>query len=180
MKKIVFIYGLIAGAIVGAMLMITMPLYESGTLKMENGEWLGYTTMVIALSMVFFGVKSYRDQHLGGSISFGAGLKIGLLITAVAALIYAFSWEITYHNMKGDFIAQWSTKYMEKLKAKGESEAALIEAQKKMDDYAVMYKNPFIRFAMTLMEIAPVGIIISLLTAGLLRRKEFLPESSNA
>ena len=180
MKKIVLIYGLIAGAIVGAMLMITMPLYESGTLKMENGEWLGYTTMVIALSMVFFGVKSYRDQHLGGSITFGAGLKVGLLITVVASLIYASSWEITYHTMKSDFIAQWSTKYIEKLKAKGESEAALIEAKKKMDDYAIMYKNPFIRFAMTLLEIAPVGIIISLLTAGLLRKKEFLPASSNS
>lgn len=179
MKKIVLIYGLIAGTIVGAMLMITMPLYENGTLKMENGEWLGYTTMVIALSMVFFGVKSYRDQHLGGSITFGAGLKVGLLITVVASLIYASSWEITYHNMKGDFIGQWSAKYLEKLKAKGESEAVLIEAKKKMDDYAVMYKNPFIRFAMTLMEIAPVGIIISLLTAGLLRKKEFLPTSSN-
>ena len=81
MKKIVLIYGLIAGVIVGAMMMITMPLYESGTLKFDNGEWLGYTTMVIALSMVFFGVKSYRDNHLGGSITFGNALKVGLLIT---------------------------------------------------------------------------------------------------
>jgi hypothetical protein len=54
MKKIILVYGLIAGVIVGAMLLITMPLYESGTLKLDNGEWLGYTTMVVALSLVFF------------------------------------------------------------------------------------------------------------------------------
>ena len=175
MKKIVLIYGLIAGVIVGAMMMITMPLYESGTLKLENGEWLGYTTMVIALSMVFFGVKSYRDNHLGGSITFGNALKVGLLITLIAALIYAFSWEITRLNMKGDFMTLYGENQIEKMKAGGATEAVLVEAKKKMDDFALMYKNLFIRFGFTLMEIAPVGIIISLLSAGLLRRKIFLP-----
>ena len=175
MKKIVLIYGLIAGVIVGAMMMITMPLYESGTLKLENGEWLGYTTMVIALSMVFFGMKSYRDNHLGGSITFGNALKVGLLITLIAALIYAFSWEITRLNMKGDFMTLYGEKQIEKMKIEGATEAALIEAKEKMDDFGLMYKNPFIRFGITLMEIAPVGILISLLSAGLLRKKIFLP-----
>ena len=175
MKKIVLIYGLIAGVIVGAMMMITMPLYESGTLKLENGEWLGYTTMIIALSMVFFGVKSYRDNHLGGSITFGNALKVGLLITLIAALIYAFSWEITRLNMKGDFMTLYGEKQIEKMKIEGATEAALIEAKEKMDDFGLMYKNPFIRFGITLMEIAPVGILISLLSAGLLRKKIFLP-----
>ena len=179
MKKIVLIYGLIAGVIVGAMMMITMPLYESGTLKLENGEWLGYTTMVIALSMVFFGMKSYRDNHLGGSITFGNALKVGLLITLIAALIYAFSWEITRLNMKGDFMTLYGEKQIEKMKIEGATEAALIEAKKKMDDFGLMYKNPFIRFGITLMEIAPVGILISLLSAGLLRKKNFLPTTNN-
>ena len=179
MKKIVLIYGLIAGVIVGAMMMISMPLYESGTLKLENGEWLGYTTMVIALSMVFFGMKSYRDNHLGGSITFGNALKVGLLITLIAALIYAFSWEITRLNMKGDFMTLYGEKQIEKMKIEGATEAALIEAKEKMDDFGLMYKNPFIRFGITLMEIAPVGILISLLSAGLLRKKNFLPAESN-
>ena len=180
MKKIVLIYGLIAGVIVGAMMMITMPLYESGTLKFDNGEWLGYTTMVIALSMVFFGVKSYRDNHLGGSITFGNALKVGLLITLVAALMYAFSWEITRSNMKGDLLALMGEKQIEKMKAGGATEVELVESKKKMDDFAVKYKNPFIRFGITLMEIAPVGIFISLLSAALLRRKNFLPASPNS
>ena len=175
MKKIVLIYGLIAGVIVGAMMMITMPLYESGTLKLDNGELLGYTTMVIALSMVFFGVKSYRDNHLKGAITFGNALKVGLLITLIAALIYGFSWEVTRLNMKGDFMVLYGEKQMEKMKAGGATEVELMEAKKKMDDFATMYKNPIIRFGFTLMEIAPVGIIISLLSAALLRKKSFLP-----
>ncbi len=175
MKKIVLIYGLIAGVIVGAMLMITMPLYESGILKLENGEWLGYTTMVIALSMVFFGVKSYRDNQMNGSITFGNALIVGLLITLVASLIYAVSWEVTRLNMKGDFITLYGEKQIEKMKVGGATEAELMEAKKKMDDFATMYKNPLIRFGITLMEIAPVGILISLLSAALLRKRQFLP-----
>lgn len=179
MKRIVLIYGLIAGAIVGAMLIITMPLYESGVLKIDNGELLGYTTMVIALSLIFFGVKSYRDGHLAGSISFGNALLMGLLITLVASVIYALSWEISYNTMKGDFIKQMSDAYLEKMKNEGATHAELNEAREKMVDYGIMYKNPVFRFAFTLMEIAPVGVIISLISAGLLRRNDFLPASKD-
>jgi hypothetical protein len=175
MKKIILVYGLIAGTIVGAMLMITMPLYENGVLKIDNGEWLGYTTMVVALSLVFFGVKSYRDHHLKGSITFVNGLKVGLLITLVASILYIASWEFTYRTMKGDIIQLMSDKSHEKMKAKGASPEEMMEAKKKMDDFAVMYRNPIIRWAFTFIEIAPVGILISLISAGLLRKKEFLP-----
>jgi hypothetical protein len=135
--------------------------------------------MVIALSMIFFGVKAYRDNHLGGTITFGSALKVGLLITLVAALIYALSWEITRLNMKSDFMALYGEKQIEKMKTEGATEVALEVARKKMDDFVAMYKNPLIRFGITLMEIAPVGIVISLLSAALLRKKEFLPMSSN-
>ncbi len=161
MKKIILVYGFIAGVIVGAMLMITMPLYESGTLHVENGEWLGYTTMVIALSLVFFGIKSYRDNHSKGTITFLKGLKVGLLITLVASLIYALSWEITYNTMKGDFIKQMNEKYIEKMKKENASETSQAEAKEKMDNFARIYKNPAFRFIITIAEIAPVGILIS-------------------
>jgi Protein of unknown function (DUF4199) len=178
MKKIVLIYGLIAGAIVGSMLLITMPLYESGTLHFENGQWLGYTTMVIALSMVFFGIKSFRDNHSGGSITFWNGLKVGLLITLIASLIYALSWEVSYNTMKGDFIKMMGEKQIEKMKKEGATEASIEEAKKQTDDFAVKYRNRVFRFTLTLLEIEPVGIVISLLSAGLLRRKELLPSTN--
>jgi len=178
MKKIVILYGLIAGLVVGAMMMITMPLYENGTLKLDNGELLGYTTMVVALSLVFFGVKSYRDNYQAGIISFGQAAKVGLLITLVASFMYAISWEITYHTMKSDFMLMWSQHQEANMKASGATPAELAEAKASMEGLVMMYRNPFIRFGFTVMEIAPVGIIISLLSAGLLRRKSFLPATS--
>lgn len=176
MKKIILIYGLIAGAIVGGMMMITMPLYQNGTLNFDNGELLGYSTMIIALSMVFFGVKSYRDNYANGKISFGKGFQVGILITLVACTIYALSWEVSYSSIGDEFMAKYTEHYLAELKEKGASDADLAAAKTQNEAFAEMYKNPLVRFAFTaLVEMFPVGLIISLISAGILRKREVLP-----
>lgn len=176
MKKIILTYGLIAGAIVGILMAITMPLWKTGVITPDNGEYVGYTTMVIALSLVFFGMKAVRDNQ--GSLSFGQGVKAGLLITLIAGIMYAIAWEICYNTIMSDFVSMYSQHYINGLKAKGESESEISEATQKMKDFAVLYANPFIRFGMTFAEILPVGILITLISAALLRRKEFLPSTN--
>jgi hypothetical protein len=171
MKRIILVYGLIAGTIVGSMFFITMPLYEKGILTMENGELVGYSTMIVALSLIFFDIKSYRDNHLQGSITFWGGFesRVTDYVNSFAHLCHHQGGDLQHHDglcyPDGD-------KYFEKLRAEGTTKA-------KIDEYAAMYANPIIRFSMTLMEIAPLGILISLLSAGLLRMKGFLPPSSN-
>jgi len=177
MKKIILVYGSIAGVIVGAMFFITAPLYDNGTINFDNGMWVGYTSMVIALSLILFGVKSYRDNFSAGIITFGTGFKIGILITVVASLIYALSWEISYRTVSKGFTQKMKEYYVQNLKQEITNEAELKAEIAKQDELWEMYKNPFIRFGMTLMEIFPVGLIISLISAGLLRKKEFLPNS---
>lgn len=177
MKRIVLIYGLIAGAIVGAMMLITMPMYQSGNLNMDNGELVGYSTMVIALSLVFFGIKSYRDKHLNGIISFGKAAKVGILITGVASMMYALSWEVTYSQMGEEFMLKMTERHFEKMKAEGATDAELSKAKEEWAGFTEMYKNPIIRFGITIMEIFWVGVVITLVSAGLLRKKEFLPAS---
>ncbi len=171
MKRIVIIYGLIAGTIVGSLLLASMSLWNAGVVDLTNGHVVGYTTMVIALSMVFFGIKSFRDNHQKGVITFGKGLLLGTYITLIASVMYALAWEVSYRNMPSDFIRKMEQSYVDQAKAKGATEEEL----KSMADFWVMYQNPFIRFGVTLTEILPVGIIITLLSASLLRKKEFLP-----
>lgn len=175
MKKVILVYGIIAGTIVAAMMLITMSLYRSGALKIDNGELIGYTTMVIALSMVFFGIKSVRDSHQSGVITFSKGLKIGLSISVIASLMYALAWEVSYSRIGDEFMQKYTEHHYEKMKAKEATEAEIQAEKEKMASFAELYKNPFVRFGMTILEILPVGIVISLLSAGLLRRKEFLP-----
>src|SRR6267142_2071831 len=94
MKKTVLIFGLIAGAIMSLMMIATLPFMDK--IGFDKGAIIGYTSMVLSFLVVFFGIRSYRDNLAGGSISFGKAFVIGILITAVACLCYVGTWEVIY------------------------------------------------------------------------------------
>jgi hypothetical protein len=127
--------------------------------------------------MVFFGIKTYRDQHLNGTITFWIAFKVGILITAIACLLYAITWEFYYNLAAPDFMQKYTEHSLEKMASEGASVGEIEAAKKKMADFNVMYQNPLIRFAMTITEILPVGLIITLISAALLRKKEIFPAS---
>ena len=178
MTKVILIFGLIAGGVLAGFLLIMTRLCLEGNMDFDNSEITGYGIMVIALSMIFFGIKSYRDNRQNGEIKFVKGLQVGLLITLTASLLYAISWEIYYQaipDIKDKFMDKYVEYVIEKMKKDGESGTQIEQTTKEMAAMKEMYKNPFIRFGMTLAEILPVGIIITLISAGILRRKEVLP-----
>lgn len=177
MNKIILTNGLIAGAIVSLMFLISHPFVDDGTISMTNGMLVGYTSMVIALSVIFFAVRTYRDRHLAGKISFGRGFKIGILITLVAAVMYCLTWEVYYNVAASDFIEKWNAYEIGEMQKAGASSTEIENAKADQAKFAQLYKNPVVRFGFTMMEILPVGLIISLVSAGLLRKKEFLPEN---
>lgn len=175
MKKVVLTFGLIAGTIVAAMILISIPLWENGMVNFSNGELVGYTSMVIALSVIFVAIKTYRDKYQGGKITFWAGFKIGILITLIASVMYALAWEVSYNTMGDHFTQQMLDHYVAEKKASGATEEELVKMKQEWDTFREYYKNPLIRFPLTLTEIFPVGLIISLVAAALLRKKELLP-----
>ena len=178
MRKVILTFGLLAGAIISIIMTTGIALYESGVTTGYFSELVGYATMVIALSMIFFGIKSYRDNYQKGAINFWKGFQVGLLIAVIASLMYAITWE-AYSQTRPAGPASVMEKYADsvinKLKEKGASAAEIDQEVKKMDDYKRMYRNPVFRFGITLVEILPVGIIITLISAAVLRKKEFLP-----
>ncbi|MEZ4973737.1 MAG: DUF4199 domain-containing protein [Cyclobacteriaceae bacterium] len=174
MKKVVFIFGSIAGLIEVAMFFISMPLMGNGTISFENGEVIGYSTMIIALSMIFFGVKSFRDNHSEGKITFGKAFQVGIFIALLAGVIYALGWEAYMATGTGpdEFMTQYTDQYVSQMENEGASPAEIDEMKSEMQSMSEMYKNPVIRFGMTLMEILPVGLVITLITAAVVRRSE--------
>lgn len=175
MKKIVLTFGLISGAIISAMFIITVPLYKSGVLTMGNGEIVGYSTMVISLSLIFFGIKSFRDQYLNGIITFGKAFQTGLLIAGVAALFYAIAWEFCFNLFFPDFMDQYAAMCMTKAQAGGGGPAEIQKVTDQIHQMKEIYKNPILRFGVTLMEILPLGVVIALISAAILRKREVLP-----
>ena len=177
MKKIVLTFGLISGLIAAALMWMLVTFLMNGTFTFDKGEIFGYATMIVALSMVFFGIKSYRDNN-GGRIGFWKGLQVGLLISLISALCYAASWELYYPSIGSRFMQEYTAHYIEKQKAEGLSAEEIEKTRKEMADFGEMYKNIAVRFPMSLLEILPVGIIVSLISAALLRKREVLPATA--
>ena len=174
MTRIVLIFGLIAGAIAAGLMWLLIAVQNSGSIDIEHGMTLGYATMIIALSLVFFGVKSYRDNH-DGRITFWKGVQVGILISLVCAVCYAGSWELYYRGSGQEFLQKYTAHYIDGMKQSGASEAEVTRAEVEMAQFQEMYKNFFVRFGFTLLEILPVGIVVTLISAALLRRREMLP-----
>lgn len=171
MKKVVITYGLIAGVLVTGLMYLNISL-SGDEIDFEKGEIIGYLTMIISLSTIFFGIKVFRDKHQEGTVKFGKAFLVGLYITLIASVIYAIGWEFYYQTSATDFMEQYSSYYVDKMKNSG---ASAEEVQQKIDEMKAMqgyYQNPFIRFVITIMEILPVGLIVSLISAAILRRKE--------
>ncbi|MBW8879513.1 MAG: DUF4199 domain-containing protein [Acidobacteria bacterium] len=171
MQKIVLRFGLASGAILVAMALVMMPLCMRGTIDFDHSEILGYTSMVLSFLLVFFGVRSYRDNVAGGAISFGKAFQVGILITLVTCAIYVIAWEIAYFNFFPNFLDQYSAHVIAKMRSSGASDAAILETTRKMADLAKHYTNPLYNSAITFMEVFPVGLIMTLVSAAILRRK---------
>lgn len=137
----------------------------------ENGMIYGYASMIIAFSLIFVGVKNYRDKYNNGVISFGKAFKVGLLITLVASTLYVISWLINYHFFMPDFYDKYFARTLDQLKASGASAATIAEKTGEMKKMAEWSKNEFFIIIMTYVEILPVGLIITLIAALILKRK---------
>jgi hypothetical protein len=170
MKRIVLTFGLIAGAILSAMMLLTVPFQDS--IGFERGAVIGYTTMVLAFLLVFFGVRSYRDQVAGGTVRFGRALVVGALISLVASACYVVTWEVIYFNLAPDFLTQYQEHVISKARAKGESAETIARTQADMEKFAQMYQNPAINAAITFLEPLPVALVVTFVSAGVLSRRK--------
>jgi hypothetical protein len=133
--------------------------------------------MVISLSLVFVGIRNYRDKYNGGVISFGKAFKIGILMVLIASTIYVVAWLIVYFFFIPDFMDKYAVHEIGKLKANGASQIKIDEKTKEMADFARMYKNPFFNAMMTYIEVLPVGLVVTLISSLVLKRKN-LPSQS--
>jgi hypothetical protein len=169
MRKIVLTFGLIAGAILSVMMAITIPFHDQ--IGFDKGLIIGYTTMVIAFLMVFVGVKTYRDNVAGGSVTFGRAVKVGIMITGIASICYVATWQVIYYNFAPDYLEKYAAHAIEKARQSGDTEAQIAERTRQMAEFREMYRNPLVNIALTLLEPLPVGILFTLVTAGVLSRK---------
>ena len=170
MKKTVLTFGLISGAISSVLMVATMPFAHR--IGFNKALIVGYTTIVLSFLLVYFGIRSYRDNAGNGQIAFMKAFAVGISITLISCVFYVVSWEILYFNfLPPDFMDQYGANRIEKLKASGASDAAVQAQIEQAKKYKEMYDNPLLNAAMTFIEPFPVGLAITLLSAAVLRKK---------
>jgi glucan phosphoethanolaminetransferase (alkaline phosphatase superfamily) len=169
LKKTILTFGLISGVISSLMVIATVPFMER--IGSDRGYVLGYTTIILSLLLVFFGVRSYRDNVAKGQITFGKAFLVGLAITVISCLFYVATWEIIYFNFMPDFMDKYGAQVIQKMQASGATAAAIQQQTEQLDKLKVLYKNPFFNMAMTFIEPFPVGLVITFISAAFLRKK---------
>ncbi len=170
MKKNILVYGLISGLIVSALMAVNVSMcVKSG--KFESSIVIGYASMIIAFSLIFVGIKNYRDKYNGGGISFGKAFKIGLFIALVASTIYVVVWLVEEHFFFPDFMEKYTAHEIGKLQSSGISATELANKTKDLEQAKEMYNNPLLKILMTYAEILPVGLVVTLISALILKRK---------
>jgi len=169
MKKTVLTFGLISGAVSIATMLAALPFEDK--IGHDKAEVLGYTVIVLSALLVFFGIRSYRENVGGGRLSFGRGFAVGILITLISSACYVGTWEIVYFKFMPDFAVKYGAQMVERAKASGASEQKIAEAEQQAREFKQAYDNPLINVAYTLMEVFPVYLVVTTVSAGILRKK---------
>lgn len=171
MKKIVIVFGLISGLVLAGMGLYAANLLYYHPEKFSRNDVLGYAALIVAFSFIFVGIKSYRDKRNQGIISFGKAFKIGLLITLIASSMYVGVWLVDYYIFIPDFLEKYIDFAIKGTIDSGASQAEINDKIKELADYREWYKNPVFVILLTYMEVFPIGLAISLISALLLKRK---------
>jgi hypothetical protein len=174
MLRTTLLFGLIAGLITDLNFAVVLALGDPLGHGLVSAIY-GYLVMILALSLIFVGVKRLRDHAYGGVIRFGQALLVGLGVSAFAGLFYVIGWEITLAATHYTFADTYAAATLHAAQARGASAAELERITTQMQGFKVQYANPLYRAPMTFVEIFPVGLVISLIAAGVLRNSRFLP-----
>lgn len=178
MLRNILVYGMIAGVIVA------IPTFGLTVLLKDHppeqyGLLIGYTTMLVALSAIFVGIKRHRDIEGGGIIGFWPAFGLGLGISVIAGILYCLSWEMALAVTGMDFAGDYARHLIEAERARGVSGPALAKFIAEMEAFKRNYANPLWRLPMTFTEIFPVGVLVSVVSSALLRNRRFMPARSS-
>ena len=169
MRKIIVTFGLISGAI-SSLMMIALVTF-GGRIGFDRGAIIGNTSIVLSFLMVFFGIRTYRDNIGNGQITFLKAFAVGLSITLISCIFYVVTWEVIYYNFIPGFWDAYGAHLVEKLTASGANPAAIQAKLEQVRKYKELYKNPFFNAVLTFIDPFPIGLVITLISALVLRRK---------
>lgn len=169
MKQNILVFGLILGVILaaGGIYMVNV-IYNNPHL--ETNDLLGYAVMVVIFSLVFFGIRNYRDKELNGVISLGRAFKTGVLIALLGSTIYVVTWLFYYYLFVPDFLDKFTELVMNTATREGATATELTAKAEELEQYRSWYRNPLFVILLTYAEVLPVGLVVAFVSSLVLKR----------
>ena len=174
LSRTVLRFGLAAGAVLAVTMLLSFGFQDA--IGFDHAAVVGYTSMVLAFLLVYFGVRAHRDGAGGGRIGFWRAFGIGMAIVGVATVCYVATWQFVYHRLAPDFLDRYAAHALDKARKAGASDAQLAATAKEMAEFAELYRNPLVNIGFTLLDPLPVGLVFSFVSAGLLSRRRAKPD----
>ncbi|HZY78186.1 MAG TPA: DUF4199 domain-containing protein [Cyclobacteriaceae bacterium] len=171
MKRNILIFGLILGAILATNVVIMMNRVYNNP-DIQSNDVVGYAAMIIVFSLIFFGIRNYRNKELNGTITFGNAFKIGVLIAFVGSTMYVIVGLGYMYLAMPDFVDKYCMHVMIQATRNGATEAELALKSQEMEQFKEMYKSPFFAILISYFEVLPVGLVVALVSSLILKRKE--------
>jgi hypothetical protein len=179
MLRRILTYGLIAGAIAGGQLFLMFAVIKPDT-HGAMSMVVGYASMLVGFSLIFVAVKQHRDKALGGVIKFLPAFGMGLAISVIGCFVYALAWEAMQPLMAGNYMEDWVAGQIASMKEHGATQAEIDVFTQENAWMVANYSNPLIRIPISMLEPMPVGLVVSLIVAVLLRNSRFMPARATA
>jgi hypothetical protein len=170
MKKVTLVFGLIIGGIFTGFMLYAAARCVSNP-KFESNDFVGYAGMLATTSLIFIAIRQYRDKYTNGFITFGKAFQVGAYISLIASTLYVVVWLVDYYIFVPEFIDSYTAHVLYMEEVRGASQAQIEAKAAEMAEFKEMYKNPLFVILSTYAEILPLGLIISLISAALLRKK---------
>jgi hypothetical protein len=170
MKKTILTFGLISGVISSVLMCATIPFLRDSE-HGDKGLLIGYTAIVLSFLLVFFGIRSYRDNLANGAITFGRAFTIGICITLISCVFYVVTWEILYFNFLHGFMDGYFAQQIQKAQSTHGTSQAIQAKVASIRRSQQLYENPLVNMLYTFIEPFPVGLLITLISAATLRKK---------
>lgn len=170
MKRNIIIFGLILGLIMTVNMVYMANLCYTNP-NFESNDILGYTAMVLMFSLIFFGVRNYRNKELNGQISFGKAFKTGALIALVGSTMYVGVWLFYYYLVIPDYLDKYTLHVLTQATRDGATTTQLAERRQDMENFRELYKTPVFVILITYAEVLPIGLVVALISALALKRK---------
>jgi len=168
MKNTVLAFGLLSGALAVAMMLATLPFIRS--MELGTSDLIGYSSIAISALVLFFGIRSHRERA-GGQLTFGRGLGVGILITLISSACYMAAFQVVYFKAMPDFGEKFSACMVERARAGGATEREIDETAATAAALKRLYDRPATNAALTFATTFPVGLVMSVFAAAVLRRK---------